>query len=186
VFTKRFAEGALGRGKTIRVTRRLVNGLTPIVEYSFVDLGAGIGTCVKMLRDTGRDGYGIDGIEGVEVLSGGLVKRADLSKPLPDTFKPMMTVICTEVGEHVPPEFAQVFLDNVVKLARSTVVLSWAQPGRSGTGHVNCQEPKWVCEQLMQRGFAVDPTKSQKLQETAGRGWNGKLWVARRIASIEH
>ena len=182
IYTERWAKGALGRQKSLNSTATLVQAVLPFVPYSFVDIGAGIGTCVRLLRAAGKIGYGIDGIANVEAISGALVHWADLSEPLPLCFDPAYTAISIEVGEHIPPDCAQVFLDNLTGMARKTLVLSWAPVHRAGTGHVNCQDAPWVHDQLDLRGFYVDVSATRDLQRTAGRGWGGKLWVARRAS----
>ena len=45
-----------------------------------------------------------------------------------------------EVGEHIPPDFEYVYLENLVRHARIGIVLSWSQPNHyptRGLAHVN-------------------------------------------------
>jgi len=44
-----------------------------------------------------------------------------------------------EVLEHIPAAHEHTALDNVARVAREGVVLSWATPGQEGFHHVNRQ-----------------------------------------------
>ena len=50
------------------------------------------------------------------------------------TLKPADWVLTLEVGEHIPPQFMDTFLSNVVRHARHGVVMSWARPGQTRPG----------------------------------------------------
>lgn len=64
-------------------------------------------------------------------------------------------VICMEVGEHIPIEYAHFFMDNIAKLTapKHKLILTWAIPGQDGIGHVNCQHNIWVINEIRSRGF---------------------------------
>ena len=75
-----------------------------------------------------------------------------------------------EVGEHIPREHEQTFLDNVCRYANELIVLSWAVEGQAGLGHVNCRNNDYIVEQMRQRGYVLDDTTS-KLREAAQVPW---------------
>lgn len=62
-------------------------------------------------------------------------------------------VISLEVGEHIPAEFEQTFLDNLCRHCNSRMVVSWAVPGQPGLGHVNCQPNDYIKNEIERRGF---------------------------------
>lgn len=144
-----------------------------------VDCGASVGKYVAALRMAGFFAVGVDGTPGVAELSGGLVRYADLSRPIywEDPADWAMTI---EVGEHIPPEYAATFLDNVAAAARDGLIVSWAVPGQRGRNHVNCQTPEWVAARLAYRGWRVDVNRTARARELAGRGWDRKLLVLTR------
>merc|ERR1739842_266376 len=61
-----------------------------------------------------------------------------------------------EVGEHIPAESEDIFIDNITKHACKGIILSWAVPGQGGQGHINEQYNGHVIEQLKKRGFRHD------------------------------
>lgn len=144
-----------------------------------VDCGASVGRYVAALRLAGFAAVGVDGTPNVATISGGLVREADLSRPLywADPADWAMTI---EVGEHIPPAYASTFLDNVATAARDGLIVSWAVPGQRGRNHVNCQTPEWVAERLAYRGWPLALRETARARELAGRGWDRKLLVFKR------
>lgn len=72
-----------------------------------------------------------------------------------------------EVGEHIPTTHEAAYLDNLARLARTGIVISWAAPGQPGMGHVNCRPESWVVEQMALRGFLPDPLAQATLRDRA-------------------
>ncbi|RLA00568.1 MAG: hypothetical protein DRQ42_05260 [Gammaproteobacteria bacterium] len=51
---------------------------------------------------------------------------------------------CLEVAEHIEPEYASIFVKNLVDLS-DKILTSCAPPGQGGHHHVNCQPlPYWI------------------------------------------
>ena len=85
------------------------------------------------------------------MVSGGLcVGRKDLSTPM--NWEQADLALSLEVGEHIPKEQEQTFIDNIVKSARRMIVLTWAAPGHGGEGHVNNQTPEYIANEIEKRG----------------------------------
>ena len=173
-----FTEGFAKRKKW-KLNTGLAEGLSQIIPSTFVDVGAGIGRYVEYLLERGIAGYGIDGIERIGEMSVGRVVEGDVSVPLnPHLAYPSMhTAFSFEVGEHVPPERSDNFIDNLCRLGKSQVIISWAIPGQRGESHINCRDPEWVCRQFLDRKWKPLPDHTKLLRERAGRGWETKLWV---------
>ena len=141
---------------------------------SIVDLGAGEGRHVRVLRELGHNAFGIDGSPGIEQLTEGLVQTLDLSvkgairEPMADW------AICIEVGEHVPRECEEAFIANVAASARCGLLCSWATPGQRGRGHINCRTPEWVASRFGAL-LLFDEDQTLRSRALAGRGWDRKL-----------
>ena len=120
-----------------------------------------------------QNGFPCDAFDGnpntVE-LTGGLGKVLDLSIPLD---RPTMYdwILSLEVGEHIPGEFEQIFLDNMANKATTGIILSWAIPGQHGDGHVNCKSNRYIISQMKQRGWRYDRKTAGNLREKATLGW---------------
>lgn len=76
-----------------------------------------------------------------------------------------------EVGEHIPKDFEQIFIDNVCRNTNSKVLMSWATVGQSGDGHVNCQNNNYIIEEMNSRGFNYDKEATLELRKTAKLYW---------------
>lgn len=118
-----------------------------------VDLGCGNAFYVSKIIESGFKCDGFDGNPLTEDITDGLAKVLDLSQYIHIGKYDM--VLSLEVGEHIPSQFEDIFLDNLAKTAKKYIVLSWAVEGQRGTGHVNCRNNDWVINQMKLRGFKL-------------------------------
>lgn len=176
-FTTEFA-----KRKNWKFNQPLGDGIAKLLPSTFVDVGAGTGRYVLYFQSLGIGGYGIDGIDQIDAITFGHVIQGDVSVPLnPHSLYPAMhTAISIEVGEHIPPDRSNNFINNLCRLAKEQIIISWATPGQRGESHINCREPKWVREQFEKRAFIWDEPNTKQLRRAAGKGWQTKLWVLRR------
>lgn len=80
-------------------------------------------------------------------------------------------VLCLEVGEHIPKQFEQIFVDNLCEYTHKDLVLSWAVPGQGGTGHFNEQPNIYVALEIRKRGFKLEKEKTLMLRRAASLRW---------------
>ncbi len=134
-----------------------------------LDLGCGQGRYVEYWRDANRKVIGVDSpvvvsaaaVEGIGLMPG------DLATPFLEIAWGVIhhsTVVCLEVGEHIPIEFESVFLDNICRYA-STLFLSWAVPGQGGLRHVNERPNEYIIAQVEKRGLKFCRTDTDWLRE---------------------
>jgi hypothetical protein len=120
---------------------------------------------------TGR-GFTCFGYEGTpdikSIASFPFIKQVDLSKPL-QTEKG--TVLCFEVAEHIPQEYEEVFLQNVVNASTGLVIISWAVKGQGGHGHVNEQDAEYVIEKFNELGFLINDGLTKHLRLMSSLWW---------------
>lgn len=137
---------------------------------SVCDLGCGMGKYVRWFRKRGFECDGFDGNPNTAELTDGECRPLNLAEPaqLPKQYD---AVISLEVGEHIPRQYEAIFLDNIARHAKSTIVLSWAIPGQEGDGHVNCRANSHVIFQLWKRGFRFDPVTSMQLRANCSLDW---------------
>lgn len=127
-----------------------------------IDWGCGIGSYLRYFHDRGFENlHGVEGTASIrDFAEFSNIMEQDLTKPI--TKYPIGNSLCLEVGEHIPIEYTDQFLNNICyNTAHSKVlILSWAVPGQDGIGHVNCQENTWVIEQVCKRNmkFLMEPT----------------------------
>ena len=104
---------------------------------SVVDIGCGDGRYTKYFLEHGMFCVGYDGSPLTPEITGGQCMIRDFSIPV--DIGQFDLVLSLEVGEHIPKEYEQVFIDNVCNASKKYICLSWAVVGQGGTGHVKCQ-----------------------------------------------
>lgn len=135
------------------------------MTYLCYDLGCGDGSYVRHFNDRGIKTIGFDNNPEYE----DDIFKADLTEKL--DIRPLDVVLCLEVGEHIPEQFQDVFLDNVTRLATKRVILSWGIPDQEGHGHVNCRTNNWVKVQMAQRGWRYEAAPSNDFRKAAELWW---------------
>jgi len=128
-----------------------------------------------------------DGAPFVEEVTDGKVNFMDLSAP--QYGYPIFDwVLSFEVGEHIPAQFEDIFLDNVVRHAREGVVLSWATIGQRGYSHVNNKNLSSVVMQMERRGFSLNDVISNYMMNQASVQWlreNVRVYVRAIPGSLD-
>lgn len=138
---------------------KLADGISELCKgkNTFWDLGCGPGLYVDHLNNCGYCGIGIDGNPNTP--EGNIIM--DLSKPQIIPKKDFS--ISLEVGEHVPPEYENIFLLNLTN-SSNMLILSWANKAQVGSGHVNPKNNLEVINKLASYGYNVDIEKSAFLR----------------------
>lgn len=140
--------------------------------HSVLDMGCGDAWYVGRFLQAGIDAFGVDGNPETSAWPDarhGHVLVADLSAPC--RIDAREWVMSLEVGEHVPAEYADAFLDNLCESAKKGIVLSWAVPGQNGHGHVNEQANGYVVQKMLERGWHNDQQMETKLRLSSTVGW---------------
>ncbi len=111
-----------------------------------------------------------DGDPLIEIKSNGTVQQLDLS--IPHYHLPIYDwVLCMEVLEHIPPEYEDIAVDNLVRHARQGIILSWAKQGQGGYEHVNERNSDYVDEKMKSLCFKKDEKISKFLKDVAIYYW---------------
>lgn len=146
-----------------------------------LDLGAGTGHYSSAMVSSGVETSCYDGNPETQGISAQLCKPLDLSisqieaapsmlqgdSATPPKPKPAELVWSFEVGEHIPRQREQAFIENLAFFASKYLVLSWAVPDQPGLGHVNGRDNAYIVQELGKRGFVHDAVASANLREKA-------------------
>jgi SAM-dependent methyltransferase len=138
-------------GASQELAHWIVNYLAADKNQQIHDLGCGPGEYLLKLREAGftqLTGYEADP-PSFKVFDP--IIAHDLTKPLRPQERG--TVICLEVGEHIPASYESALLDNMIACCYDKIILSWAVRGQGGHGHVNCLDNHEVVAKLTSRGF---------------------------------
>ena len=137
-------------------------------QESTADVGCGMGVYCKILTAYGwRNVWGYEGTR-VDKMSDAYPKIyfVDLTLRV-EIARPFACVLCLEVGEHVPERHEAMFLENLRRMTKGTLILSWAHPGQGGTGHVNEKSEGYVRAKFEENGLKVDDVATAFLRKRA-------------------
>lgn len=146
----------------------------------------GCGASAHYVHGLLKQGVTIEGYDGTPetpILSKGVAQALDLAEPQ-DLGKEFDWVISLETGEHIPPQYETIFIENLVRHAKRGLILSWAIKGQPGHGHFNCRNNNYIIERLSERGFTLDAPNSVVLRRSSTRWWfKNTIMVFRRNKS---
>lgn len=139
-----------------------------------LDVGCGDGRYCSIFEACGCPN--VIGLEGTpDIMNLGIfdnIIEVDLTKsPLERVKDKYDLVVCLEVGEHIPAKHEQTFIDNLCNFTRQHLVMSWALPGRAGTGHVNVRPSEYIVNEIARRGFKQDKDMTELLRDKAYFNW---------------
>lgn len=127
------------------------------------DYGCGLGNYLKDLQDYGfKNLVGFEGDSSINKVFGNIIKQ-DLTIPL--TTYPKGNVISLEIGEHIPKEYQDIFIDNITSSCNNYLIMSWAIKGQPGFGHVNCLDNEEVISEIEKRGFQLLEKETKEVRE---------------------
>jgi len=136
---------------------------------TILELGAGTGAYAKELKAAGIFISCYDGNPETQDLSEGRCGMVDLSKPL--DFTKHDWTLSLEVGEHIPQEFEDIFISNLVHSNNHGLIVSWAVIGQGGTSHVNNRNNSYVRNKIVSNGYNSDFELEKTLRSAATFGW---------------
>ncbi len=129
--------------------------LTYISPKSAVDVGCGVGTWLKVLKESGVDT--LTGIDGEWVKDSSLYLSEDhfvfqdLTKKI-KIGKKYDLALCMEVLEHLPDIYGKKIIDFLTN-ASPYVLFSAAVPGQTGAIHINERWQSYWAKEFDKRGF---------------------------------
>jgi|GEM_PF-1003440 len=129
---------------------------------TLLDVGCGTGMSMDYFRKHGVNVFGIEGsqLARSKARRPDLIQIGDLHTQI-DLNRQFDVVWCFEVAEHIHPDFAET-LTGTIGRHGNVVVLSAAQPGQGGCGHLNEQPPEYWIDQFLRIGFHLDEVTTSK------------------------
>lgn len=130
---------------------------------TLVDFGCGPAFYVDNLSDLVEfEAY--DGNPNTPEITKGIAKVLDLSQSF-DLKKKFDCVLSLEVGEHIPKQYEEIFIDNLIRHSRNKIILSWAVEGQAGDGHINCRNNDYIIEKFKEKGFQLNEEYTKQIRE---------------------
>lgn len=141
-----------------------------------VDLGAGTGFYVHLMRERGLDTEGYEYSSRARRIAKKLLglelHEFDL-RQFSGVRDHADVCICIEVAEHIPNAQSGALVEACAS-AGDAVVFSAAPPGQLGHGHINLQPQAFWTTLFLQNGMHIDPERTARLSEamktTGSRG----------------
>lgn len=65
-------------------------------------------------------------------------------------------VLSLEVGEHIPAEYEDIFIENLDRHNKKGMVISWAIPEHGGDGHFNPRDNDYIINKICKLGYTYD------------------------------
>ena len=145
-----------------------------IQPKSVIDVGCGVGTWLSVFQAHGvEDVWGIDG-DYVDKNTLEIPKEKFLTIDLKSPFKlnrQFDLVVSLEVGEHLPQECAETFVESLTQLA-PVILFSAAIPFQGGTDHVNEQWQDYWVKHFQNKGYvAVDCIRNRVWENERVEFW---------------
>lgn len=142
------------------------------------DFGCGLGDYVSFLNENGIKSDGYDGNPFTTEINP-KCKVIDLSKQ--NLIQKYSWVISFEVGEHIPKEYEDAFINNLHVNNKEGVIITWALEGIPGFGHVNCRDWKYIRDKFINLGYTLDEENTNKLRNLCDLSWlSWSLMVLRK------
>jgi len=138
-------------------------------DCTVVDIGCGNGDYVKHFLNNKILCVGYDGNPDTPKITHGLCGVKDFSEPV-DIGK-FDLVLSLEVGEHIPVEYEQTFLDNICRASKKYICLSWATPGQEGIGHVNCRDNCYIIKEMRARVVEMNIEMTKAIRKASTLPW---------------
>ncbi|XP_023347546.1 uncharacterized protein LOC111716340 [Eurytemora carolleeae] len=82
---------------------------------------------------------------------------------------PFDWVVSIEVGEHIPAEYMMIYIDNLIRLSKYGIIISWAVVGQDGHGHVNTRSNEDVIQTMVARSLVYLPKESETVRSRIDR-----------------
>ncbi len=146
---------------------------------SFCDLGCGNGLLLTNIHDR-YPAMDIAGFEYFawqrEAADRGIqdhIQVCDLRDPL-NVDKKYDLVNCTDIAQHIDPNYSDTFFDNVLALANRYIITTWSSAGGIDdqiydpyVQHLNPKSHNQYLEYVTNRGLTLDRELSQKLIDSS-------------------
>jgi len=157
--------------------------------FCVVDYGCGCGWVLKYLSELGvKEILGFEpSVHAAKVQMDENLKRsiifgrhADLTQSSCSFFIQKADVaICIEVAEHIPEEFSDVLIENII-YNTNVLVFSAAPPGQGGVGHINEQPWEYWEKKFKKFCFQEDEEQTRNFQNYLKKK-NTKSWYSNNI-----
>ena len=143
---------------------------------SFIDIGCRDGQLMYLVARFSQNirVMGVDYFQWMKDDANELIRSAinvyDLRDPIKSVKDDYELVVSTEVGEHIDPGYAEIYLTNIAMLMKPEghLVMSWAEKGGDKNGqHLNPLKRNQFIDLMDANDFELDVEKTEELLEAS-------------------
>jgi hypothetical protein len=144
-----------------------------------IDIGCGDGYYTKYLLNNNIKCDGYDGNPNTELITDGLCCMFDFTYPM--AIAPYDWTLSLEVGEHIPKNFEDMFIKNLVDTNIYGAVVSWSIPEYGGDGHVNPRSNEYITNKFFDLGMYLDIESMDILRNSVAKYPTPCYWFSRTL-----
>lgn len=181
-----FEEWGKKNEKYVRSAEKIVEIICRIHKPKrIVDLGCGCAVYPHFFKKHGVDSVAIDGVlppkdESFDVP----IELQDITVPFENKWGKFDLAICFEVAEHIPEEFSEQFLKNLLQFS-DTILLSGAPIDQGGHHHVNEQPKRYWIDRMKKLGYLYNRKRTGTIMEIFKVEKPGFMWMCEQISVYE-
>jgi hypothetical protein len=168
---------------------------------SMIDIGCANGYLLEYFYKKGiKELAGLEGAKAAfKYMSDGIkekIFKTDLSQKVDVLVnKKFYLVNCTEVGEHIPAKYENIFLKNIERFVDKYIILSWANTWEDWLGfdrqkHVNPRSKRYIRNRLKRMGLRYNRfltnnlVRALKKKQNVFDHWIKNIMVFEKKASL--
>jgi SAM-dependent methyltransferase len=160
----------------------IAHALVRVLNFdSVLDLGCGNAYILEQLQKLGKTITAVDGSSfALDSMSPEVRQRAQIHDlRFPVDLGHFDCVICTEVAEHLPSEFADTLVKSICVHGPRNIFFTAAIPGQKGRYHVNLQPQEYWVEKFSCHGYGFNQLLTQNLQDILDPIMINARWIKR-------
>lgn len=153
---------------------------------SIIDLGCGPGLYVDFFNKSNIITYGYDGNKYTTELSRIIsqdnscaCKQLELHHPI-DNIDAADLVLFLSVGEYIPSHYQDVVINNLCKVAKKYLVISWANVFNQDIYIQNPLKKREIEKELQSRGFELDMLATDSLRHSVNNHLHKNSYIFKR------
>lgn len=154
----------------------LANKLSELFKgKKVVDLGGGLGWYCKIIGGKAESCDEYDGSVNIEEATNGTVKYLNLAEPI--NFECNYDIAMSiEVAEHIPKEYENIYINNLLKCGKEAILISWSRMGQGGYFHVNNKNKQDVIQIFEKRSLKYNNKITEAIKKSTKF-----IWIKRNI-----
>lgn len=126
------------------------------------DFGAGLGWYCPIIKKYSKVCDEYDGSVNIEEVTNGRIKYLNLAEPINIKCN-YDFIISIEVAEHIPKEYETIYLNNLIKCAKESIIITWATIGQTGHFHINNKAKEDVIKLFESKGLKYNEKSTNKI-----------------------